>query len=254
MINSEHYLEKDIVFGVHPIKEALKKDISIDKVLIQKGFKGESIAEIRQLLRQMNLPWQEVPIEKLNRITRANHQGIIALISPIIFQPLEEIVPQIFESGEQPLLLILDRLTDVRNFGAICRTAESAGAHAVVIPDRGSARIGGDMVKTSAGAILNIPICRSKNLKDTFTFLAQSGIHLYACSEKGTKNYYEADFNLPVALLFGSEEDGISQEYFKYCDENIQIPMIGKTSSLNVSVAAGIVTYECVRQRRLMTT
>jgi 23S rRNA (guanosine2251-2'-O)-methyltransferase len=252
MYNSETYNEKDLVFGIHPVKEALLKGSSIDKVLIQKGAKSEAIHEIRQMLRQQNVIWQEVPIEKLNRVTRANHQGIIALISPIIFQHIEDIIPSIFEKGEVPLLLVLDRLTDVRNFGAICRTAESVGAHAVIIPDRGSARIGGDMVKTSAGAILNVPVCRSKNLKEVFSYLAQSGIHIFACSEKGEKYYFQEDLSIPLALLMGSEEDGISAEYFQYCDAHIKIPMKGKTGSLNVSVATGVILYETIRQRMII--
>jgi 23S rRNA (guanosine2251-2'-O)-methyltransferase len=244
-----HTEEKDFIFGIHPVLEAIKSNASIDKVLIQKGLKSDAIHEIRNELRKAGMIWQEVPREKLNRITKANHQGIIALISPVLFQQIDEILPGIFESGQVPLLLILDRLTDVRNFGAICRTAESAGVHAIIIPDRGSARIGGDMVKTSAGAVMHIPICRAKNLKTVFEYLSKSGVHLLACSEKGKQNYFEAKLDLPLALLMGSEEDGISPEYFSYCDAHIQIPMKGKTSSLNVSVATGILLYECVRQR-----
>jgi 23S rRNA (guanosine2251-2'-O)-methyltransferase len=241
--------ETDFIFGIHPVMEAIKSEMSIDKVLIQKGLKSEVIHEIRASLRAAGMIWQEVPREKLNRITKSNHQGIIALISPVLFQKIEDIIPSIFEKGEVPLLLILDRLTDVRNFGAICRTAESVGVQAIIIPDRGSARIGGDTVKTSAGAVLNIPICRVKSLKETFDFLSRSGIHIYACSEKGAKHYFETDFKMPLALLMGSEEDGISQEYFSYCDAHISIPMKGKTGSLNVSVATGVILYECLRQR-----
>lgn len=241
--------DKDFIFGIHPVQEAIRSHASIDKVLIQKGLKSQIIQEIRNELRKAGVIWQEVPKEKLNKISRANHQGIIALISPVLFQDIETILPCIFEKGETPLLLVLDRITDVRNFGAICRTAESAGVHAIIIPEKGSARIGGDVVKTSAGAVMHIPICKAKSLKNVFEFLSKSGVHILACSEKGNQFYFDTQLSLPIALVLGSEEDGISPEYFSYCDAHIKIPMQGKTSSLNVSVAAGIILFECIRQR-----
>jgi len=234
----------EFIFGIHPLLEALNKDIEIDKVIIQAGIKSPHIQELKRMLTEREIPVQIVPQEKLARITRSNHQGIIGFVSPVTFVPLEEILQQVYESGRDPFLLVLDRVTDVRNFGAICRTAECVGIDAVIVPARGSARIGGDAVKTSAGALLNMNICRSFNLKETLDYLKNSGIQLVACTEKTDTYIYDSSLSGPVCIVMGSEEDGISPEYLKKCDKKVKIPMVGKTSSLNVSVAAAIVMYE----------
>jgi 23S rRNA (guanosine2251-2'-O)-methyltransferase len=218
--------------------------------LLQNGTSGPLISEIRKHLAELDVPIIPVPKEKLMQFTRFNHQGVVAYISPVSFMPLEEVLQQVYESGRDPLFMVLDRVTDVRNFGAICRTAECAGVDAIIVPARGSARIGADALKTSAGALMNIPVCRSMNLKDTLQMLKDSGIRIAGASEKSEKMMYDTDLAGPLCLIMGSEETGISPEYLKKCDELIRIPMFGSTGSLNVSVAAGVITYEIIRQRQ----
>jgi len=188
-------------------------------------------------------------VEKLNRITRKNHQGIVAYISPVAFYRVEDILPGIYEEGKVPFMLMLDRITDVRNFGAILRTAECAGVNAVVIPSRNSAQLNAGTVKSSAGAIFNVPICRSDNLKDTLDYIKQSGLRVAAATEKAEQTCFTADLTGPLVLLLGSEGEGISAEYLKKADVHVRIPVLGETESLNVSVAAGVLMYEVVRQR-----
>ena len=209
-----------------------------------------SINELKSLLKKSNTIYQAVPVEKLNRLTKNNHQGVVCFISEVTYYKIEDIVPQIFEDGKSPLLLILDRITDVRNFGAIARSAECAGADAIIIPSKGAAQINSDAIKTSAGALHGIKVCRENNLKDVIEYLKESGISVIACTEKTDDSIYTADFSLPVAIIMGSEEDGISGEYLKRCDKKVKIPMAGKISSLNVSVATGIILFEVLRQRR----
>ncbi len=237
------------VYGIRPVIEAIKAGKEVDKVLIQKGLQSEHFAELFALLKRYEIPYQHVPVEKLNRVTRKNHQGIIAMMSAITYQPVEEIVQSLFEQGKNPLIVILDRITDVRNFGAIARTAECAGVDAIVIPTQGAAQINADALKTSAGALNNIPVSRTKNLSATIDFLQNSGLQLVAATEKAEDNYYAVDFRIPTAIIMGSEEDGISPAYLKKADRKIKIPILGKTESLNVSVAAGILIYEIVKQR-----
>lgn len=239
-----------MLFGVHPLLEAIRAGKEIDRVLLQNGTSGPLISEIRKHLAELDVPIIPVPKEKLMQFTRFNHQGVVAYISPVSFMPLEEVLQQVFESGKDPLFMVLDRVTDVRNFGAICRTAECAGVDAIIVPARGSARIGADALKTSAGALMNIPVCRSMNLKDTLQMLKDSGIRIAGASEKSEKMMYDTDLAGPLCLIMGSEETGISPEYLKKCDELIRIPMFGSTGSLNVSVAAGVITYEIIRQRQ----
>jgi 23S rRNA (guanosine2251-2'-O)-methyltransferase len=247
--NTKTVSKENIIFGIWPVIEAIKAGKEIDRVLIQTGLKSESSWELKKLTADLQIPVQYVPIEKLNKITHKNHQGIICFISEVAYQPLENVLPMIYEKGETPLILILDRITDVRNFGAICRTAECAGVHAIVIPSKGAARINADAVKASAGAIYKIPICREDNLKNTIDFIKESGIEIIACTEKTEENYYSANFCKPVAIIMGSEEDGISAEYLKKSDVKIRIPLSGEIESLNVSVAAGVVLFEAVKQR-----
>lgn len=240
----------DILFGVHPLMEALEAGKEIEKVLMQVGASGPQLGELRRRLQDAGIPIQMVPREKLDSFTRINHQGVVAFISPVSFQPLEEIINRSIEAGREPLLLLLDRVTDVRNFGAICRTAECAGVDAIIIPARGSARIGADALKTSAGALLNIPVCRENNLKDTILLMQAYGILVAGASEKARDDMYSTPLKGPICLIMGSEENGISPEYLKRCNGLVKIPLEGKTGSLNVSVAAGILLYEIIRQRR----
>lgn len=239
----------NVVYGIRPVIEAIKAGKEIEKILIQNGLRSEGFHELRALINELNIPFQYAPLEKLNKVTYNNHQGIIAYMSSIVYQSLENIVAGTFEEGKTPLILILDRITDVRNFGAIARTAECAGVHAIVIPSRGAAQINPDAVKTSAGALNNIPVCRSENLKDTIKFLKHSGLKIVACTEKAEDFYYKADFTEPLAIILGSEENGISGEYLKLSDLNVKIPILGMTDSLNVSVATGIILFEAIKQR-----
>ncbi len=245
--------QDNLIYGIHPLIETIKAGKEIDKVFIQKGLHGEHFADLFVLLKKCEIHYQLVPIEKLNRITRKNHQGVIAFVSAIAYQPIEEIVQSLFEQGENPLIVILDRITDVRNFGAIVRTAECAGVHAILVPLQGSAQINADAMKTSAGALNNIPISRSKNLNSSIDFLRNSGLQIVSATEKTEENYYSVDFTVPTAIIMGSEEDGVSPAYLKKSNHKVRIPLKGTTGSLNVSVAAGVLIYEAVKQRTLAT-
>ena len=243
-------MEKDkMVYGVRPVIEALQAGKEIEKVLVVTGLKSELFPEMRKLLNEKEIPMQYVPMEKLNRVTRQNHQGVIAFVSPIIYEDYEQIIPALFDIGRNPLVLILDRITDVRNFGAIARTAECAGVDAIIVPSRGSALMGADAVKTSAGALFKIPVCRSVNLKDTIDYIKACGLQIVAATEKATDYHFQIDLTPPTAIMLGSEEDGVSPEYLKRCDQRVRIPMVGEIESLNVSVAAGIILFEAVKQR-----
>lgn len=241
--------KEDFLFGTRAVIEAIKKGKTIDRVLIRKGLRNELITELQQLVRENQIVSQYVPIEKINRVTRKNHQGVIAFVSPVEFAEIENVLPGIYENGDTPLLLLLDQITDVRNFGAIVRSAECAGVHAVIIPEKGMARIGADAVKTSAGAIHHLPICRTTNLAKTVQFLKDSGISIVAATEKGNKAYTEADFTAPLGIVMGSEDTGISSQILNLADEQLQIPILGEIESLNVSVSAALMVYEAVRQR-----
>ncbi|MCK9618731.1 MAG: 23S rRNA (guanosine(2251)-2'-O)-methyltransferase RlmB [Lentimicrobiaceae bacterium] len=229
--------------------EAIHSGKDIDKLFIQNGLKGELFFELWKEVKERKIPFQYVPPEKLNRLTNNNHQGIVAFLSFVTYQRLDDILPEVFESGKVPLVIVLDRITDVRNLGAIARTAECAGADAIVVPEKGSAQMNADAVKTSAGALHHIPVCREPNLKFTLDVLKEYGFQVVAATEKADKLYYSADYSLPTALLLGSEEDGISHEYLKKADLQVKIPLLGEIASLNVSVAAGILLYEVVKQR-----
>ncbi len=242
--------DETMVFGLRPIIELLKSGKKIDKLMIQQGLTGETYGELRVLLKKMNIPSQFVPVEKLNRLTNKNHQGVIGYLATITYQKIEEIIPFIFEKGKNPLILILDRITDVRNFGAITRTAECAGVDCIIIPEKGSAQVNSDAIKTSAGALLKVPVCREPNLKFTIDYLKKSGIQIIACSEKAEKLIDETEYKKPTAIIMGSEEDGISSEILKLSDEFVKIPLFGEIASLNVSVATGILLYEVIKQRK----
>lgn len=231
------------------MQEAILAGKEIDKIMVQKGLTGELFHEVRDLVRTHNIPMQQVPIEKLNLLTKANHQGVVAFVSPIAFANLDNIVAEVFEKGETQKLLMLDNITDVRNFGAICRSAECQGFHAIIIPDKGSAQLNEDAVKTSAGALFHIPICRVSSLIKTVEALQMSGLQVTACTEKTDDLIDKIDFTTPHCIVMGSEEFGISNEIIRKADNLGKINMMGKTSSLNVSVAAGIIMYELNRQR-----
>ncbi|MEA2107561.1 MAG: 23S rRNA (guanosine(2251)-2'-O)-methyltransferase RlmB [Bacteroidota bacterium] len=241
--------DKDFIFGIRPVIEAINSGKNIDKLMIRKGLKGELYYELMTLVKQFEIPIQIVPNERINRVTPKNHQGVLAFISPIEFQNIEQILPTLYEKGKVPFIVMLDKVTDVRNFGAISRTAECAGVDAVIIPDKGSARISADAVKTSAGALHNVPVCRVKSLTKTIRFLQDSGVQIIAATEKASDYYYQVDFTMPTAILMGAEDRGVAIEYLKICDKMVKIPVLGEIESLNVSVAASILIYEAVKQR-----
>jgi 23S rRNA (guanosine2251-2'-O)-methyltransferase len=238
-----------MVFGIRAVVEAIRSGKEIEALFIQRGISGGLIQELKELMNEYQITAQQVPVEKLNRITQKNHQGVIAVISPIVYQKIENIIPEIFERGETPLILVLDSITDVRNMGAIARTAECAGVHAIVIPAKGSAQINPDAIKTSAGALYKIPVCRHDNFMQTVRFLQESGLQLVCCTEKTQDNIYTPDYTVPTAIVMGSEEDGIRNEIIRISDHLAKIPMFGEIESLNVSVSTGVILYEAVRQR-----
>ena len=242
--------EKNFIFGIRSIIEAIETGKTIDKLFIQKGLHNDLFAELWKLVRLRRINYKHVPIEKINRLTRKNHQGVFAFISPIGLHKIEDIIPQIYEQGKNPLILVLDGVTDVRNFGAIARTAECAGVDTILIPEQATAAINADAVKTSAGALHKIPICRTWNLKMSLEFLKDSGLQLVSCTEKTDKDIYSPDFTNPTAIIMGSEEDGVSPEYLKMSDHKAKIPMNGSIASLNVSVATSVIVYEALRQRK----
>lgn len=242
-------MQDNYIFGIRSVIEAVKSEKTLDKIFIQRGLKGDLLQELKQILQQNQLPISYVPIEKLNRITKKNHQGVVAVVSPIEFCPLEEMVVSVFESGKTPLFLVLDHLTDVRNLGAIIRTAECTGVSGIILPKKGGASVGGDAVKTSAGAIFNVPICKVENLKDAVYFLQSSGVKVVGATEKTSQLLYNESFTEPVAIVMGAEDTGISAGLLKTLDARAKLPMFGQIGSLNVSVACGAFLYEVVRQR-----
>lgn len=242
--------DKDMIFGIRAVIEAIQAGKEIDKIMLRRDMTGELAQELYALLEGMHVPIQKVPLEKLNRITMKNHQGVIAFISPVTYQRIEDIIPNIYEAGRNPFIVVLDSITDVRNFGAIARTCECAGVDAIVVPMKGAAALNADAVKTSAGALMKIPVCREENIANALKFLAASGIKLIAATEKAEQTYTSVDYTDPVAIVMGSEDEGINPAHLKICSEWVRIPVLGTIESLNVSVAAGIMLYEVVRNRR----
>lgn len=237
------------VYGIRAVMEAIESGKEIESLFIQRGLSGHLLNELKQLIKEYNISYQQVPVEKLNRITRKNHQGVIAVISPITYQRIEDVLPIIYEKGEVPLLLMLDGITDVRNLGAIARSAECSGVHAIIVPKKGSAEINPDTIKTSAGALYKIDVCREESLSKTIRFLQDSGVRVVVCTEKTQDLIYSVDFTAPTAIIMGSEDVGVSDDLIRISDNLAKIPMFGEIGSLNVSVASGIVLYEVVRQR-----
>ncbi len=238
-----------MVFGTRPVLEAIISGKTLEKLFIQKNLKKEILEKIKSKLSNKKINISYVPKEKLNRITKKNHQGIICYISPISYQPIEEIIQRVFEKGKDPFVIILDRITDTRNFGAISRVADASGVDAIIIPEKESAIITSDSIKTSAGAINYIPICKVKSLRSTANFLKESGLKLVSCTEKGDKKFYDADLTSPCCIILGSEKDGISNSLMDISDEKLNIPMNGNVESLNVSSSASVILFEVVRQR-----
>jgi 23S rRNA (guanosine2251-2'-O)-methyltransferase len=238
-----------LVFGRHPVTDALRSGAKFDKIFLQQGTRGDMEKEIRALCREMDVPLQYVPKEKMNKMVSGNHQGLIGHLALLTYYRLEDIVPGIFERGETPLLLLLDRITDVRNLGAIARSAEVCGVHALVLPKVGSALINADAIKTSAGALTRLPVCRENSLVTALEYLHHSGVQVFASDLKAKQYIYELDLTGPVALVVGSEDEGVHPALLSRVQSSFIIPQQGQTDSFNVSVAAGIMLYETLRQR-----
>ncbi len=237
------------IYGIRPLIEAIKSGKEIEKLFVRKGIKGELVQELLSISRKLNIPINYVPVEKLNRITRKNHQGVVAYISLVSYSNIEEIVPMLYEEGKNPLILVLDQITDIRNIGAIARSAECGGVNAIVIPFKGGAIINSDAIKSSAGALYKIPVCREKNLVKTIEFLKNSGLQIVVASEQNDSPYYNIDFNQPTTIVMGSEDKGVSIEIQKISSVFAKIPIIGEIESLNVANACSVLIYEAVRQR-----
>ena len=237
------------IYGIRALIEALKAGKTIDKVFLQKGLQGGLFRELMPLLQEAQVPVQYVPVEKLNRLTKKNHQGVVANLSPVDYHNFEDLVISVTESGATPLFLVLDHLSDVRNFGAIIRTAECTGVSGIIIPKRGSVSITADTVKTSAGAVFRVPICKVENLVDAVYYLQGSGIRVVAATEKTSQLLYAEDFTVPTAIVMGAEDVGVSPAVLKVVDSKAKLPMVGNISSLNVSVACAVFLYEALKQR-----
>ncbi len=242
--------KNEMIFGLRAVIEAIQAGKEIDKILIRKDIQSELSKELFAAIKNTTVPVQKVPIERLNRITRKNHQGVVAFISPVTYQRTEDLVPFLFEQGKTPLFIMLDGVTDVRNFGAIARTCECAGVDAIIIPSKNSVSVNADAIKTSAGALHTLPVCREHNLTGTVKYLKESGFRIVAATEKGDYDYTEANYKDPLCIIMGAEDTGVSYDNLALCDEWVKIPLFGNIESLNVSVAAGILIYEAVKQRR----
>ena len=238
-----------MIFGIRAVIEALKADKEVDKIFMRRDMSNDLTKELYTALKGRNMAVVKVPVEKLNRLTRKNHQGVVAFTTSIAYQHIEDIIPTLYEDGKVPFVVLLDGITDVRNFGAIARTCECAGVHAIVVPVRGGASANADAVKTSAGALHTIPVCRENSLSETITFLKNSGLKIVGATEKSSLNYTKADYSGPLAIVMGAEDEGINPEILRLCNQTVSIPIRGAIQSLNVSVAAGILMYEAIKQR-----
>ncbi|WP_339610742.1 23S rRNA (guanosine(2251)-2'-O)-methyltransferase RlmB [uncultured Planktosalinus sp.] len=243
-------MQKDTqIIGIRTIIEAIKAGSTIDKVFIQKNTQGELMSSLLKLLKQHSINFSYVPVEKINKLSQGNHQGAVATVSPISFVPLERLVEEVLSKNENPLFLVLDQISDTGNFGAIIRTASCTGVDGIIIQKHGAAPVNATTVKTSAGAVFKIPICKVDHIKDAVFYLQASGIKSFAASEKSTKTIYETDFKTGLALIMGSEEKGVNPSVLKLVDAIVKLPVYGEIESLNVSVACGAILYEVVRQR-----
>ena len=242
--------QPNMIFGSHAVIEAIRSGKEIERLFLKKELSGEVLRELLKAARDLDIPYQFVPNEKLDRITKKNHQGVIAYISEVEYQKIEQLLPMLYEQGVEPFILVLDHVTDVRNFGSIARTAECAGVHAIVIPDKGAAQINSDAVKTSSGALHTIPVCRVSDLSGAIKFLTDSGLQIFAATEKGSELYNEVDYKGPVAIVMGAEDIGVSYDIIRKSSHNVKIPLFGKVQSLNVAVATGLILYEVVKARK----
>ncbi|MDO5104705.1 23S rRNA (guanosine(2251)-2'-O)-methyltransferase RlmB [Capnocytophaga sp.] len=243
-------MEKEYqIFGIRAVIEAISAGKTIDKVFVQKGLKSPLFQELQTLLQKEQIGVSQVPAEKLNRLTKKNHQGVVALLAPVEYHDFENLVMTSIESGKTPLFLILDHLSDVRNFGAIIRSAECTGVSGIIIPKKGSVSVTADTVKTSAGAVFNVPICKVDNLRDAVYYLQGSGVKVLAATEKTDSLLYQVPMTQPLAIIMGAEDTGISPALLKLADAKAKLPMVGEIGSLNVSVACGVFLYEVMRQR-----
>ena len=241
--------EQTQIFGIRAISEAINAGETVDKVFLQKGIHGDLYSELESLVNRKSINKSYVPVEKLNRLTRNNHQGAVAQISPIEFHSMETLVTNVLESDKTPLFLLLDQLSDVRNFGAIIRTAECTGVNGIIIQKKGGAPVNGDTIKTSAGAVFKIPICKVDHIKDAVFYMQASGIKVIAATEKTDNLLYDVSFTEPCAIIMGSEGRGINPSTLKVVDDKAKLPLLGDIESLNVSVACGAFLYEAIRQR-----
>jgi 23S rRNA (guanosine2251-2'-O)-methyltransferase len=242
--------ENEMIFGTRAVIEAVQANKEVDKILMRRDLQNDLSRDLFNIVKKTNIPIQRVPQEKLDRLTRKNHQGVIAFISAVTYQKLEDIVPFLYEEGKNPFVVLLDGVTDVRNFGAIARTCECAGVDALVIPARNSVSVNADAVKTSAGALLSLPVCKESGITDAIRFLKDCGYKVFAATERAAAEYTQADYTTPVALVMGGEENGVSPDNLRFCDEMVKIPISGNIASLNVSAAASVLIYEVVRQRK----
>ena len=241
-------MDNNLIFGIRPVVEAIEAGREIGKLYIRKGAEGQLMTELRDLCLRHRVHVQEVPVEKLNRLVRGNHQGVVAQIAAIAYVQLDDILERV-PDDETPLVVVIDGVTDVRNFGAIARSAECAGAHGLIAPLKNSAPVNAEAIRASAGALTTIPVCRVGSIRNTIKTLQAEGFQVVAATEKSRKLLYDADLRRPTALVMGAEETGISKEVLKLCDERLAIPLIGRIESLNVSAAAAVMLFEVVRQR-----
>lgn len=241
--------KSDYIFGVRPVIEAMEAATSIDKILIKRDINGDLVKEVLAKARELNIPVQRVPNEKLNRITRKNHQGVIAVICPVRYYDLDNLLSSLYEEGKTPFGVILDGVTDARNFGAIARSAECAGADFIILPEKGSASVTSDAVRASAGALFHLPVSRVRDLSYAIERLHDNGYKIVGASEKSNTDYTKVNYEMPVVIVMGAEDTGISNEVIRKCDDLVSIPILGKVGSLNVSVACGVMLYEIVKQR-----
>lgn len=249
-MDNEYLENKDnLIYGTRALMEALNANREIESIFIQEGLNNPLISELKFLIKQKKFAYKTVPPQKLSRLTSKNHQGVVAFISLLQYHRIEDVIPYVFEEGRNPLVVLLDNVTDVRNFGAIARSAACAGADAIVIAAKGSAQINADAIKTSAGALFKIAVCKESNIHKAVEFMKESGLKIFAATEKTNKVCYDADLNTPCCIVVGSEDEGISPGLLKLADEKIKIPMTGEIASLNVSVATAVILFEAVRQR-----
>ncbi len=242
-------MKEELVAGIRPVTEALAANRNIEKLLVRRDSGHVALKEIKQLALEREIPWQPVPVEKLDRMTHTEHQGVIALLSPVEEQNLDEVIARAYERGETPLIVALDGVTDVRNVGAVARSAECFGAHGVLVPKQGSARLGSDAVKSSAGALMRVPVCRAMDFAGALKRAQEHGLRIVACTEKGVGEVDAADLKGPLVLVMGAEDTGVSAQVLRIAEDLVRIPMIGNIGSLNVSVASGIALYAVLKQR-----